>query len=335
MQYRTLGQSGLDVSTIALGYWAVSDPRLWGPQDRGEAIDTVHAALDHGINLIDTAEGYGNGTSETLLGHALADRREEAIIATKVSRGHLQPDQIVTACENSLRRLNTDYIDLYQIHWANPDVPLADSLQTLIKLRDQGKIRALGVSNFGPHDLTAALDIMGTAAPIVSNQIPYNLLFRAIEYAMLPISRNHQVGILAYSPLLHGILTGKFATIDDIPDGRRRTRHFSAERPLARHGEPGIEAATQNALDAIRTIADDAGLPMAQLALAWVLHQPGITAVIMGARSPEQLAANIKASEIALSEDVLAALNTATEGVKTALGDNPDPWQSGENVRVR
>ncbi len=331
MQYRTLGQSGLEVSTVSLGYWAVSDPAIWGEQDRSEALDAVHAALDHGINLIDTAEGYGDGVSETLLGNALADRRDKAIIATKVSRGHLHPDQIKTACENSLRRLKTECIDLYQIHWANPDVPLEDSLDALITLRDQGKIRAIGVSNFGPYDLAAALDIV----PIASNQIPYNLFFRAIEYAVLPVSREKNVGILAYSPLLHGILTGKYSTLDAIPEGRRRTRHFAPERPLTRHRDPGVEIEMMRALPVIQHIADGVGLSMSHLALAWVLHQPGVSSVIAGARSPEQVASNAEAADIALSENVVAALNEATAGIKAVLGENPDPWESGEKSRVR
>jgi myo-inositol catabolism protein IolS len=330
MHYRTLGQSGIRVSTLALGYWAVSDPALWGAQDRAEAIEAVHAALDHGINLIDTAEGYGGGTSETLLGQALAGKRDQAIIATKVSRSHLRPDQIMAACEASLRRLKIDCIDLYQIHWADPTVPFADSLNALTTLRDQGKIRAIAVSNFGPRDLAAAQAI----TPIASNQVPYNLFFRAIEYAVLPFCRENNVGVLAYSPLLHGILTGKFTSLDAIPVGRKRSRHFASDHPQTRHSDPGVEAEMTDALARIRHIADGAGLPMARLALAWALHQPGITSVIAGARSPQQVAENALAADTTLSQDVLAALDDATAAIKTALGSNPDPWESGAKSRV-
>lgn len=329
MHYHPLGQTGIDVSTIALGYWAVADPRIWGPQDEQAAIGAVHAALERGINLIDTAEGYGDGQSEILLGKALADRREQAIIATKVSRGHLAPADVVAACEASLRHLQVDYIDLYQIHWANPAVPLADTLDTLDRLREQGKIRAIGVSNFGPHDLAEGI----AHTRLEANQLPYNLLFRAIEDEVIPLCQQHSISVLIYSPLLHGVLTGKFATLDDVPDERARTRHFAAERPLARHNDANREGETMAALDAIRRISDDAGLPMAQLALAWLLHQPSVTSVIAGARNPQQVEDNAAATDITLSADMLAALDAATAPLKHALGPNLDPWQSGRNSR--
>ncbi len=331
MQYRPLGQTGLDVSTVALGYWGVSDPALWGAQDEQDAIDAVHAALDHGINLIDTAEGYGGGDSETLLGRALADRRDQAIIASKVSRGNLAPEKLIAACEASLRRLNMDTIDLYQIHWSSRTVPLADTLGALEQLREAGKIRAIGVSNFGPLDLADALDL----ARVEANQVAYNLLFRAIEHEVIDLCAEHTISILAYSPLLHGILTGKFATVDAIPDERARTRHFSPERPLTRHDEANLEAETAAALASIRRISDEAGLSMTRLALAWLLHQPGVTSVIAGARNPQQAAQNAAVADLILSADILAALDDATTPLKTALGPNLDMWESAHKSRSR
>lgn len=331
MQYRPLGQTGLDVSAVALGYWGVSDPALWGVQDEQDAIDAVHAALDHGINLIDTAEGYGRGDSETLLGRALADRRDQAIIASKVSRGNLAPEKLTAACEASLRRLNVDTIDLYQIHWSSPTVPFADTLGALERLREAGKIRAIGVSNFGPLDLADALDL----ARVEANQVAYNLLFRAIEHEVIDICTQHTISILAYSPLLHGILTGKFATLDAIPDERARTRHFSPERPLTRHDEADLEAKTAAALASIQRISDEASLPMTRLALAWLLHQPGVTSVIAGARNPQQAAQNAAVADLTLSADILAALDDATTPLKTALGPNLDMWESAHKSRSR
>lgn len=323
MQYRMLGQTDIAISTVGMGFWAVADPVMWGAQDEHDAIAAVHAALDLGMNFFDTAEAYGDGTSEELLGYALGDRRDEAIIASKVSPQHLAPDDLIAACEASLRRLNTDYLDLYQIHWPNHDIPLADSFDALERLREQGKIRAIGVSNFGLGDLYDTVEV----ARIETNQLPYSLLFRAIENTIMPLCAENGIGVLAYSPLLHGLLSGKYASPDDLPPERQRTRHFSATRPQARHGEPGAEAELAAALDAIRTIADQCNMTMAQLALAWVAHQPGVTSVIAGMRNPQQVEQNAIASDIMLDGETIVALNRATAGLKAALGPNPDMWQ--------
>lgn len=331
MQYRTLGRAGFDVSTVAVGWWAVADPALWGAQDEQDAIRAVHAALDCGITLFDTAEGYGDGYSEELLGRALGRRRSEALIATKVAPRNLAPDDLIAACEASLRRLHTDTIDLYQIHWPSGSVPLADSLGALERLREQGKIRAIGVSNFGPGDLRDVLAV-GRAE---SNQVAYNALFRAIEDEVLPLCAEHDIGVLAYSPLLHGILTGKFTALDDVPPERARTRHFASSRPLARHGEPGAEAEVAQALDALRALAESRKLTLAQLALSWLIHEPGVTSVIVGARDAQQVTENALVADIMLDGETLVAVNRATDAVKAALGPNLDMWLAGADARIR
>jgi myo-inositol catabolism protein IolS len=174
-----------------------------------------------------------------------------------------------------------DTIDVYYIHWPNWDIPIADTLGEMQRLKDEGKIRFVGCSNFGPRDLTELLAI----DHVEINQLAYNLLFRAIEYEIVPLCVEHRVSIAPYSPLQHGILTGKFATLADIPDERARTRHFAAtHRTMVRHGGSGAEAETAAALATVRKICDDAGLPMAQVALAWLLKQPGVATVIAGAR---------------------------------------------------
>ncbi len=323
MQYRMLGQTDIAISTVGVGFWAVADPAMWGAQDEQDAIAAVQAALDLGMNFFDTAEGYGDGHSEELLGRALGQRRSEAVIASKVAPQHLAPDDLVAACEASLRRLNTDYLDLYQIHWPNRDIPLSDSLGALERLREQGKVRAIGVSNFGVGDL---LDTIALAR-IEANQLPYSLLFRAIENAIMPLCAENAISVLAYSPLLHGLLSGKYDSIDDLPSERQRTRHFAGTRPLARHGESGAEAELAAALDGIRAIAARCDMTMAQLALAWIAHQPGVTSVIAGARNPQQVQQNAIASDIMLDGETIVALSHATAGLKAALGPNPDMWQ--------
>ncbi len=334
MQYRKLGRTDHDISTVGIGFWAVADPELWGAQDDQDAIDAVHAALDAGINFFDTAEGYGDGYSEELLARALGDRRHEAFIATKAAARNLAPDDLVAACEASLRRLNTDRIDLYQLHWPSREVPLADTLGTLERLKEQGKIRVAGVSNFGVGDLGDLGDLLALGR-VESNQLPYNLLFRAIEFEVLPLCEEHEIGVVAYSPLLHGMLTGKFATLDDIPDERARTRHFAPTRPLTRHTEDGAEAELAAALDAVREIATARGLSMTLLALAWAIHQPGVTSVIAGARSPQQAVQNARAADIMLDGETIVALNRATDALKAKLGANPDMWESGARSRFR
>ncbi len=332
MEYRTLGQSTLNVSTICMGCWAIAGDQVWGAQDEEAAIAALNTAVEIGVNFFDSAEAYGAGRSEELLGQAFKDRRQDVIIATKASAHHLEPTALRASCEASLRRLQTDYIDIYYMHWPSWEVPFEDTLAEMARLREEGKIRFVGCSNFGKKDLEALLNI----SHIAINQLAYNLLFRAIEYEIVPMCLEHNVSVAPYSPLFHGILTGKFATLDDIPDERARTRHFSSHtRSMTRHGGPGTEPETAAALARIREICDGAGLPMANVALAWLLRQPAVTTVIAGARSPEQIKANIKAAESVLPDDVVTALNEATEPLKVALGTNADMWESDQNTRIR
>jgi aryl-alcohol dehydrogenase-like predicted oxidoreductase len=325
----TLGKTDVAVSAVAMGCWALAGDATWGPQEEAESIATVHAALDAGVNLFDTAEGYGGGDSEWVLGRALVGRRDQAVIATKVSRANLSAQQVRQACEESLRRLQTDYIDLYQIHWPSRAVPLAETLEALERLRQEGKVRAFGVCNFGGHDLSELLEI----GWVETNQLPYSLLWRAIEYDIRQACVDAGIGILCYSTLAQGLLTGKFSSADEVPDGRARIRLFSSDRPQARHGEPGCEEEMFAALDRIRAICDQVGQPMANVALAWLLQQPGVTSVLAGARSPDQIRQTAQAANLALPPDVVARLAHATEELKLAMGSNPDMWQSTSRFR--
>ncbi len=329
MQYRRLGNTELSVSAIAMGCWALAGDATWGPQGEAESIATVHAALDAGVSFFDTAEGYGAGTSETILGRALASRRHQVVIASKVGSSSLAAPHIRQACENSLRRLGTDYIDLYQVHWPSRSTPLAETVGALEGLRKQGKIRAFGVCNFGRQDLSALLEIGRPA----SNQLPYSLLWRAIEHEIQAQCVAEKIDILCYSSLAQGLLTGKFATADQVPDGRARTRLFAADRPQTRHGEPGCEAATFAAIEHIREISAALGRSMTQVALGWLLCQAGVASVIAGARRPEQIREAAQAIDVALSADTLDELNRVTAEVKRSIGSNPDMWQAEGRFR--
>lgn len=333
MEYRKLGRTDMDVSVVALGCWALAGGFNWGPQDEADSVAAVHAALDADINFFDTAEGYGEGsTSEKILGKALPARRHDFVIATKVSSTHLVPADVHKACDASLKRLRTDIIDLYQIHWPSRTVPLADTLGALDELKDAGKIRAFGVSNFGPQDLGELLAISRPE----TNQLPYNLLWRAIEHDVQAMCAGNGtenenetgIGIICYSPILQGLLLGKFNSADEVPADRARTKHFSKDRPQTRHGQSGREEETFAVVRAIGKIAQRVGLPMGDVALAWVLAQKGVTSVLAGARNPEQVKQNARAADVQLGADVLDDLNAATEGLKTAFGANADMWAS-------
>lgn len=329
MEYRRLGQTDMHVSVMALGCWPFAGGAVWGEQDDAVSVATVHAALDAGINFFDTAEGYEKGHSERVLGRGLLGRRAEAIIATKVSGSHLAKDDVIKACEQSLVNLQTDYIDLYQIHWPNWKVPLAETVEALQQLKQAGKIRAIGVSNFAMQDLGE----MVTLSECTTDQLPYSLLWRVIEREIQPLCLENKVGIICYSPLAQGLLTGRYATADAVPDGLSRTRLYANTRPMAEHTDPGCETEVFAALTAIHRIADGLGQPMATVALAWVKQQPGITSFLVGARKPEELQWNLPVLDLTLSADVLAELASVTEPVKAKLGNNPDMWMSTSRMR--
>ncbi|MCK5740162.1 aldo/keto reductase [bacterium] len=332
MKYRELGKTGMQVSAVAMGCWALVGDETWGPQDKEAGIQAIEHALELGINFFDTAEGYGNGYSEELLGQTLGSRRNDVFIATKVSGGHLVYDDVMTACENSLHRLQRNYIDLYQIHWPNRKIPLTETMDALLKLKEQGKIRAIGISNFGALDVTAAVGL----TEISSNQLPYNLIWRAVEYGVTDLAMDNNVGILPYSPLAQGLLTGKFASPAEVPTGRARTRFYNSETSeLVRHGEKGQEEETFATLERIRKISKKTGGSMAELSLAWLLAQPAVTSVLAGARNPQQIEQNAQAADIELTPEIVAELSVATAELKKRFGANPDMWQNITTTRYR
>ncbi|MDZ4199400.1 MAG: aldo/keto reductase [Kiritimatiellia bacterium] len=329
MQYRQLGRSNLKISVVGYGSWGISDPQNWGEQDRSAAIRSIRAAFECGINFFDTAEAYGDGLAENLLAEALGDVRDQVVLATKVSSANYVATKMMAACERSLSALKTDRIDLYQIHWPADDMTVDEVFGGLEKLKAQGKIRHYGVCNYGVKDLTACLKRKKT---VVSNQVAYNALFRAIESDILPFCIKENIPVLCYSPLLHGLLTGKYAHPENVPDGLARTRHFSSARSRTRHGEPGAEKETFEALDAIRKMAGEIGESMTNVSLAWLLAQKGVGCVITGARSAIQAKRNARAGDLMLPSSVLSHLTQATRTLNEKLGNNPDLWQSASRI---
>ena len=330
MRYTELGSSGIEVSRVAMGLQNLSGGSVWGDHSEEKALETIDAAFDAGITFFDLAEGYGDGRAEELLGTALENRdRSDAVVATKVSPGNLEAEDLKAACERSLDRLNTDFIDVYYIHWPNRDVPFEETLTAMQELKDDGKVEVLACSNFGRRDLEETLD----HGRVEANQLPYNLLWRAIEFEIRDVCAENDVGITTYSSIAQGLLTGKFESPDEVPDGRARTRHFSGDRPNTSHGEAGAEELTFKTIDRIREICADADVEMVNAALAWNLAQPGIDSVVAGAKNPEQVRANARAADVDLSQDVIDRLTDATEELKRTLGPNPDMWLPGSRIR--
>jgi methylglyoxal reductase len=328
MQYRTLGNTNLRASVVALGAWVLGGGQLWGKDtDDRESVRTLQAALERGINLIDTAPAYGWGRSEQVVGQALKGRRDKALVATKCGlwwedqRGSfftdldgkqlyrsLRPDTLQIELENSLRRLGTDCIDLYQVHWpsAPPDqTPIADTMACLLKFKDQGKIRALGVSNVS----LAELQDYRAAGPVASDQFRYSMLFREPEKDILPYCRQHQVATLTYMSLEQGLLTGKIGMDRVYQAGEFRGNEF---------WNPWHRLPNRNkVLDLLagwKPLTDKYACTVAQLVIAWTAAQPGVTHVLCGTRNEKQLAENARAGELQLQaqdlqrmrQDVLA-----------------------------
>ena len=332
MEKRKCGRSGIQISVLGIGCWSYGGGDYWGPRSQSDVDAVVHKALDLGINYFDSAEAYNEGRSEESLGKALKGRRVEAVIGTKISPSNTQPSVLRSHCEASMRRLQTDYIDIYMVHWPITRYSVEDAFATLMELQSEGKVRSIGVSNFGIQQLTQALS---TGARIDVNQLCYNLLSRAIEVEILPLCRSHDIGILGYMPLLQGLLADNYSTADEVPPMRSRTRHFRGDRPESRHGEAGAEDETFKAIAGIREIAKKIGIPMEQLALAWAMARPGITSILVGTRNISQLQDNIEAASVSLSFETIKRLDDLTEPLLEILGSNPDYYLGGDDKRVR
>jgi len=300
MEYRTLGSTGLQVSAVALGTWTMGG-RWWGPANDDDSIATIQKALDLGINLFDTADVYGLGRSERLLGQALGARRKEVFIATKVGlrwnnkgqiRHDLSRDYILRAVDASLERLQTDYIDLYQAHWPDPEIPVEETVEALLECVRLGRVRYVGASNLSPEQLLE----YRRYGPVETLQPPLNLFERHVEVQLLPLCFKENLGVLVYSPLCRGLLTGKFSP-----------NHTFKE--TVRKRDPLFQGATfrRNVaiVERLREIAAEHGKSVGQLAVAWVLAHSAVSTALCGARRPEQIEENAGAVGWALSDEVL------------------------------
>ena len=333
----TMKIAGLNkpVSRLWLGCWGLISDAHWGERDRATAAATVAASVAAGANVLDTAEMYGSGSSETLLGELLTDSndlsRDDVIVATKIGPGSMTAAGVDESLKRSLERLQTDVIDLWQTHWVDPNVPITEAWEAILRHRDAGRVRAIGVCNAGPKTLEAICAI----EPPATNQVAYNPLFRAIETDILPICRERGIAVVCYSPLLHGLLSGRYDDADAMPAGRARTRHFRGDRPGVRHGGPGEEKATFEAVRALSEIAAGVGRSLPSVTLAWLLSRLGVGGTIFGASRPDQVERNVAGALEPLTAETIAAIDTATNDLKKRLGPNADLWQNEAGSRIK
>ena len=306
MQTRQLGNSDLQITPVGFGAWAIGGGDwsfAWGPQDDTESVAAIHEALDLGVNWIDTAPVYGLGHSEEVVGKALAGRASRPLIFTKCGRvwdetraigKRLKAESIRAECEASLRRLGVDTIDLYQIHWPEPDEDVEEGWAELARLQQEGKVRWIGVSNFSVPQMKRAAAI----APITSLQPPYSMLRREVEAEILPYAREHGIGVIAYSPMASGLLTGTWTKErrEALPeDDWRKHKNPLFQDPSFEHGVAVAEV--------LREVGAGHGATPGAVAIAWVLANPAVTAAIVGARKPGQYADIAVAAGLRLTTD--------------------------------
>ena len=322
MERRKLGKSEVEVSAIVFGAWAIGGWQ-WGGADQRDSINAIHSCLDFGISTIDTAPIYGFGLSEKLVGEAIKGKRDRYEILTKFgmqwegSDGEFYfltvdndgverkvykysaRESIIRECEESLKRLGTDYIDLYQIHWPDSTTPIEETMEAVQRLMEQGKIRAAGVSNYSVEQMEEAAKWV----PLSSNQVPYSMVRREIEESIVPWCIQHDCAILAYSPLQRGLLTGKITPDYQFNpgDSRPETPHFKINNIIK----------TNAFLDKIRPIAERQDKTISQLVLKWTLMQPGITVALTGGRDPKQVMENAASMQCRINAEEMGFINEA------------------------
>ncbi|MGK2861664.1 MAG: aldo/keto reductase, partial [Chitinophagaceae bacterium] len=321
MEYRKIGDSELELSVVTFGAWAAGG-WMWGGTERKDAVEAIRASYDLGVTSIDTAPIYGQGKSEEIVGEAIKDiPRDKVQILTKygmrwdLAKGdhafksrntegkdieiykYAGKESIVAECENSLKRLNTDYIDLYQIHWPDITTPISESMEAVGQLIKQGKIRHAAVCNYDAAQVKEAQRYVN----IVSNQVPFSMVKRDIEKAVVPYCIENNISILAYSPLERGVLTGKMKPGHPFAEGDHRANlYFFTDENIKR---------TNQFLDHLRPLAKEKNASLAQLVIRWTIEQPGITIALVGARNAEQAIQNAKAIEVKLSGKEIEMIN--------------------------
>jgi aryl-alcohol dehydrogenase-like predicted oxidoreductase len=316
MKTRKLGASGLEVTEIILGTWAIGGT-MWSDYDETAAVKAIEAAIDNGINCIDTAPAYGAGHADELIGSIISGRRDKIIIASKCGldiengyRHNLKPDFVIYDLEQSLKRLGTDYIDLYQIHWPDPETPIEETMPALIKAKESGKIRNIGICNFSGEQLKEAMKY----GEIASFQPNYSLLERGIESDQMNICVENNIGIISYGSLGAGMLTGKYK---EHPQFKRNDARNFFYRFFKKQYWPQVKAV----VDKVSEIAEKHRVKPGHVAIAWNLSKTGISAAIVGARTPEQIIENIGGSGLSLTAEEILELDRVSENIYDKISD--------------
>jgi aryl-alcohol dehydrogenase-like predicted oxidoreductase len=318
VEYRRLGSTGVDVSALCLGAMMFGP---WGNTDQDECVRMIHTALEGGVNFVDTADVYGEGASEEIVGRALKGRRDDVFLATKFfgqmgeghNRGGGSRYWIMREIEESLRRLGTDHIDLYQMHRPDPDLPIEETLGALTDVVHQGKVRYLGCSTFPAFMIVEsrwASDRRGLER-FVCEQPPYSIFVRQVERDILPVCRRYRMGVIVWSPLAGGWLAGRYRRGQDTPADSRVVRYRERGNPLVKRYDASI-AENQHKLDLVEDligVADRAGLSLAHLAVAFTLAHPAVTSAIIGPRTPEQLDDLLSGADVRLDDKTLDAID--------------------------
>ena len=312
MQTRKLGNTDLDLTTVGLGTWAIGGSWQygWGPQDDRDSLDAIFEAMDCGINWIDTAPIYGCGHSEIVVGRALKDLSRRPIIATKCGLlwnekrekiNNLHKDSVIDECHQSLKRLGIETIDLYQIHWPEPDEGIEEAWEAIDRLIEQGKIRYGGVCNFQ----VSQMERLAPIRPAASLQPPYSMLSRGVENELLPYCGKNKIGVVVYSPMHKGLLTGKYTpqTIAKLPEDDHRKKLDPNFR------EPRLSC-NLKLVEELKAIAAEYGCPVAQIAIAWVLRRPEVTSAIVGARKKGQISQTAPAGDLVLRATTIERIET-------------------------
>jgi len=319
MEKRKLGNTDIEVSAISLGCWPMGG-WYWGNADDEKSIRTVHKALELGINFFDNAPVYGH--AEEVLGKALQGRRQEAIIGTKASAG-LSPERLGAQIEDSLKKLQTDYIDVYYVHWPQRSEPLSRTMEAFEQLRREGKIRAIGVSNF----TVKMLEMASKYGTVDVLQPPYNLIWRFIEEDELPYCREHNISIVTYSSLAQGILTGTI---------RLSTRYAGEDkRPGSILWRPENFGKCLYTAERLRAVAKELGVSVVQLALRWLVSQPGVTSALVGARTESEITENAGSLDFELPKETLAQVQEISNEIYHSMPHYYDMWGNWTNPNMR
>ncbi|MGC8562617.1 MAG: aldo/keto reductase [Thermoplasmata archaeon] len=307
MEYRNLGKSDLKVSVIGLGAWQAG-AKGWGKIVDSDVKSAILTSIEMGLNFIDTAEVYGDGHSESVIGEVIKDKRDDIVIATKASGNHLKPEYLERALEGSLKRLNTNYIDLYQLHWPDIYTSLKETMKTLEKMANNGKIRYIGLSNFSVCQIEEARSYLSTM-DIVSNQVRYNILQREIEGEMLPYLTKEKISVIAYSPLAQGLLTFKYDHANlEASDVRKSNKLFS---------EPNIKMIA-SFLSVLKDISLETGHSVVQLALNWLVSRDNVIP-IPGAKNRDQATINLQSNGWRLNQDQIKRIEDKYREIKDSL----------------